>query len=88
MLAGLHTRPLSAYIGSGGTLKGVVRVLKAQRQDTKVVVCEPDNSPILGNGIAQSRHPDRTRSTIIRPFVRTSCKADRPISFPCWPRMQ
>jgi cysteine synthase A len=41
--------------GTGGTLKGVARVLKAQRQDTKVVVCEPDNSPLLGSGIAQQR---------------------------------
>ncbi len=44
--------------GTGGTLKGVARVLKAQRPDTQVVVCEPDNSPVLGSGIAQSRHPD------------------------------
>ena len=44
--------------GTGGTLKGVSRVLKAQRPDIKIVVCEPDNSPILGSGIAQSRHPD------------------------------
>ena len=41
--------------GTGGTLKGVGRVLKAQRPDTKIVVCEPDNSPLLGSGIAQAR---------------------------------
>jgi cysteine synthase A len=46
--------------GTGGTLKGVSRVLKAERPDTKIVVCEPDNSPILGSGIAQQRHPDGT----------------------------
>jgi cysteine synthase A len=46
--------------GTGGTLKGVARVLKAQRPDTKVIVCEPDNSPVLGSGIAQQRHPDGT----------------------------
>ena len=44
--------------GTGGTLKGVARVLKVQRPETKVVVCEPDNSPILGSGIAQLRYPD------------------------------
>jgi len=44
--------------GTGGTLKGVARVLKAQRPDTQVIVCEPDNSPVLGSGIGQSRHPD------------------------------
>ena len=48
--------------GTGGTLKGVARVLKAQRPDTRIVVCEPDNSPILGSGIAQSRDPDGTPS--------------------------
>jgi cysteine synthase A len=46
--------------GTGGTLKGVARVLKAQRPETRVVVCEPDNSPILGSGIGQLRHPDGT----------------------------
>ena len=46
--------------GTGGTLKGVARVLKTQRPDTKIIVCEPDNSPILGSGIAQLRHPDGT----------------------------
>ena len=41
--------------GTGGTLKGVARVLREQRPETKIVVCEPDNSPILGSGIAQPR---------------------------------
>ena len=46
--------------GTGGTLKGVARVLKAQRPDTKIIVCEPDNSPVLGSGIPQRRHADGT----------------------------
>ena len=41
--------------GTGGTLKGVSRVLKAQRPDIRIAVCEPDNSPVLGSGIAQKR---------------------------------
>jgi len=44
--------------GTGGTLKGVARVLKAQRPQTAIVVCEPDNSPTLGSGIAQARDAD------------------------------
>jgi len=44
--------------GTGGTLKGVSRVLKKERPDTKIVVCEPDNSQLLGSGIAQSRNAD------------------------------
>ncbi|MDH3612726.1 MAG: cysteine synthase A [Gammaproteobacteria bacterium] len=44
--------------GTGGTLKGVSRVLKENSPATKVIVCEPDNSPILGSGIPQSREDD------------------------------
>lgn len=36
--------------GTGGTLQGVARVLKKERPDTKIVVCEPDNAQILGSG--------------------------------------
>jgi cysteine synthase A len=41
--------------GTGGTLKGVARVLRKQRPDTRIVVCEPDNAQMLGSGIAQER---------------------------------
>ena len=41
--------------GTGGTLKGVARVLKEKSPRTRVVVCEPDNSPVLGSGVAQLR---------------------------------
>jgi cysteine synthase A len=44
--------------GTGGTLKGVSRVLKAQRPDIRIAACEPDNSPVLGSGIAQKRGAD------------------------------
>lgn len=44
--------------GTGGTLKGVGRVLAKERPDMKIVVCEPDNSPILGSGIPQKRLDD------------------------------
>jgi cysteine synthase A len=44
--------------GTGGTLKGVARVLKAQRPEVRVAVCEPDNSPVLASGIAQKRRAD------------------------------
>ncbi|WP_455217157.1 PLP-dependent cysteine synthase family protein, partial [Kaarinaea lacus] len=33
--------------GTGGTLNGVSRVLKAKSPRTKIIVCEPDNAPIL-----------------------------------------
>ncbi|MCO6414552.1 MAG: cysteine synthase A [Thiogranum sp.] len=48
--------------GTGGTLNGVARVLKAQSPHTRVVVCEPDNAPILTSGIAQARNADGSHS--------------------------
>ena len=41
--------------GTGGTLKGVARELRKHSPATKVIVCEPDNSQILGSGIPQPR---------------------------------
>ena len=46
--------------GTGGTLKGVSRVLREMSPETKIVVCEPDNSQILGSGIPQERLADGT----------------------------
>ena len=46
--------------GTGGTLKGVGRVLRAERPETRIGVCEPDNSPTLGSGIPQPRRADGT----------------------------
>jgi cysteine synthase A len=46
--------------GTGGTLKGTGRVLKQRSPKTRVVVCEPDNSPLLGSGIQQQREADGT----------------------------
>src|SRR4051812_23890389 len=44
--------------GTGGTLKGVARVLRARSPQTQVIVCEPDNSQILGGGIPQPHAAD------------------------------
>ncbi|MEM8625009.1 MAG: pyridoxal-phosphate dependent enzyme [Pseudomonadota bacterium] len=44
--------------GTGGTLKGVSRVLKAESPQTKLVFAEPDNSQILNSEIPQRRRPD------------------------------
>jgi len=41
--------------GTGGTLLGVARGLKARRPDVKIVAAEPDNAQVLGSGIAQPR---------------------------------
>ena len=49
--------------GTGGTLNGVSRVLREKSPNTKIMVCEPDNSQILSSGIAQERNPDGTDKT-------------------------
>ncbi len=44
--------------GTGGTLTGVSRVLRKERPDTKIVVCEPADAAMLSSGIGQKRNPD------------------------------
>src|SRR4051795_6433867 len=44
--------------GTGGTLKGVARVLEKERPETKIVVCEPAEAPMLTSGGPQERRPD------------------------------
>ncbi|MBV8889628.1 MAG: PLP-dependent cysteine synthase family protein [Alphaproteobacteria bacterium] len=46
--------------GTGGTLKGVARVLAKERPETKIIVCEPDDAPMLTSGAPQQRNPDGT----------------------------
>jgi cysteine synthase A len=48
--------------GTGGTLKGVARVLKKERPETKIIVCEPADAQLLGSGIEQARNPDGSPS--------------------------
>ena len=55
--------PIHAWVtgfGTGGTLKGVSRVLKAADPRIRIVVAEPDNAPLLGSGETQpagASHP-------------------------------
>jgi cysteine synthase A len=44
--------------GTGGTLKGVARVLAVERPETRVVVCEPDNACVLASGVPQQWNAD------------------------------
>src|SRR5262247_4544064 len=39
--------------GTGGTLSGVARVLRVERPETKIVLCEPANAQLLGSGKPQ-----------------------------------
>ncbi len=61
ILADFAGQRLDAFVtgcGTGGTLKGVARVLRQHRPETRIVVCEPDNAQVLGSGIAQTRLAD------------------------------
>jgi cysteine synthase len=49
--------------GTGGTLKGVARVLAKERPDTKIIVCEPEDAPLLGSGVPQQRNSDGSPAT-------------------------
>ncbi|HEX5093095.1 MAG TPA: pyridoxal-phosphate dependent enzyme [Burkholderiales bacterium] len=46
--------------GTGGTLKGVARVLRKESPHTKIVVCEPADAPLIGSKQKQQRKPDGT----------------------------
>ena len=55
--------PLHYFVsgfGTGGTLKGVARGLKATDPGIRIIAVEPDNSPVLASGIPQQWHPDGT----------------------------
>lgn len=41
--------------GTGGTLLGVSRAFRKAGTGTRIIAAEPDNSPVLGSGIAQPR---------------------------------
>ncbi len=44
-----------AGCGTGGTVAGVSRAIRTARPSTRIVVCEPDNSPVLRGGCFQPR---------------------------------
>ena len=75
--------------GTGGTLKGVARVLAKERPETKIIVCEPDEC-----AAARQRHRSRRatrtarRPAPIRPSSRTRCRAGRRTSSRSSPAMR
>jgi cysteine synthase len=59
--------------GTGGTLCGVARVLRRRSASTRIVVCEPDNSPVLGSGLPQ---PDGSSHPMFRPHLMQGWSPD------------
>ena len=65
--------------GTGGTLNGVSRVLREKSPHTRIIVCEPDNSPMLASGIAQARNGDGSVSgshPLFRPHMMQGWSPD------------
>src|ERR1700675_4992897 len=61
----LKGEPLDYWVtgfGTGGTLKGVARVLAKERPETRIVLCEPTDAPILSSGVVQQRNADGSAS--------------------------
>jgi cysteine synthase A len=61
ILADFGDRTLDYFVtgfGTGGTLKGTSQVLRERSPKTRIVLCEPDNSQVIGSGIPQARHSD------------------------------
>ncbi|MBP6546468.1 MAG: PLP-dependent cysteine synthase family protein, partial [Phenylobacterium sp.] len=48
--------------GTGGTLRGVSRVLAEKSPATKIIVCEPEEAQLLASGAEQARNPDGSAS--------------------------
>ena len=48
--------------GTGGTLTGVARVLRTQRPETRIILCEPANAQIIASGETQKRNEDGSPS--------------------------
>ena len=66
MLADFKGERLDYWVtgyGTGGTLKGVARVLAKERPDVKIVVCEPEDAPLLTSRIPQQRKADGSATT-------------------------
>jgi len=56
--------------GTGGTLKGVARVLKTERPEVRIAACEPENSQMMASGLRQPFSPDGV-PTSTHPSFRT-----------------
>ena len=66
IIADFEGEPLDYWVtgfGTGGTLKGVARVLAKERPETKIVVCEPADAPMLTSGAPQPRQADGSATT-------------------------
>ena len=73
--------------GTGGTLKGVARVLDKERPETKVVVCEPRMRRCWRAASKQERKPTARRHRAIHRGNRIRCRDGVRTSFRSSPEM-
>lgn len=82
ILADFQAMPLDYWVtgaGTGGTLAGVARVLRERSPGTRIVVCEPDNAPMLASGIPQPPANGEAAATshpMFRPHVMQGWSPD------------
>src|SRR5690606_15123480 len=82
ILADFAGEEIHAFVtgfGTGGTLLGVARGLKAADPRIRVIAAEPDNSPVLGSGLAQQRDPAGQPATghpLFRPHLMQGWSPD------------
>jgi cysteine synthase A len=60
-MASFSDAPLDYFVtgfGTGGTLKGIARVLRSKSPQTRIIAVEPENSQLLGSGIKQDYMTD------------------------------
>ena len=61
ILAAFEGKQLDYWVtgyGTGGTLKGVSRVLNEKSPNTRIIVAEPEAAQLLTSGVEQKRHDD------------------------------
>ncbi|MBI3438285.1 MAG: pyridoxal-phosphate dependent enzyme [Proteobacteria bacterium] len=66
ILAGFEGERLDYWVtgyGTGGTLKGVSRVLRESSPHTRIIVSEADNAPVLASGIPQPHNADGSNAS-------------------------
>jgi cysteine synthase A len=74
--------------GTGGTLKGVGRVLRKERPETKIILSEPADAPMVSSGTKQERNEDGSPRRAIRRGSRIRSKAGARTSFRSSPATQ
>ena len=63
ILADFAGERLDAFVcgyGTGGTMVGVARVLRKERPDTRIILCEPSTAQLVRSGHAQERGADHS----------------------------